>query len=69
MIFLLVQKKFSFVESMFLEKEKNLKTLFENGIREGNRTFRADAFEATLSAFSAIKNDREEDIEELELLV
>lgn len=62
-------KKFSFVESMFLEKEKNLKTLFENGIREGNRTFRADAFEATLSAFSAIKNDREEDIEELELLV
>lgn len=60
--------RFSYVESMFSEKEKNLNILLKSGIREGNRTFSLASFDSSLSALSAIKNDRADDISELESL-
>lgn len=59
-------QRFEYVEQLFVDKEKNENNLLENGFRIGARTFNPDSFEATLSALSAIKNDRLEDILELQ---
>lgn len=60
------ENKVDSVMNFFEEKEANMSALLDKGFRVGNRGFSLDAFESTLSAISAIKQDRTEDLKYLE---
>ena len=64
-IFVHDENRTASVIKFFEGKEKNMNSLLDKGFRGGNRAFALDAYESTLSALSAIRQDRKEDLKYL----